>query len=129
MVSFIHSKAFRFIGVPVLCLLLLSLTTFIAVQVLKNTNYMGIRLEKMYAELFNGKPNDNSQMDVTIQTKDCTIEATYSGESYQKIHAVAGKEECKRFNYENGDSPSPLNEELVNRELENAFNRKKRLED
>jgi hypothetical protein len=127
MTSFLRSKGFRYVGVPLLFLLIVSLTTFVAVQILKNTQYMGLRLESLYEDLFQGKPNVNSQMDVSIRTKDCTLEATYSGTTYQKIQAVSGDESCKRFNYENGDSPSPINEELVNRDLENSYNRQKRL--
>jgi len=88
---------------------------------------MGIRLENMYSHLFDGKLDDNSHMDVTIQTKDCTIEATFSGDSYQLVKASEGSEKCKVFNYENGDRPNPLNQELVNRELERAYNRKPKL--
>ena len=127
MVSLIHTREFKYIGLPVLCLLLLALTTYVAVQFLKEYNYMGIRLEKMYDHLFDGKPDDNSHMEVTIQTKDCTIEATYAGDSYQVVKATEGSDKCKVFNYENGDRPSPINQELVNRELERAYNRKPKL--
>ena len=74
--------------------------------------------------MFGGKPDDNSQMNVTIRTKDCTLEATYSGEAYQKVQATEGTDSCKIFNYENGDRPSELTDELVNRDLERAYNRK-----
>ena len=127
MVSLIRTKAFKYIGLPILCLIILALTTYVAVQILKEHNYMGIRLEKMYSHLFDGKLDDNSHMDVTIQTKDCTIQATFAGDAYQIVKASEGTDKCKAFNYENGDRPSLLNQELVNKELARAYNRKPKL--
>ena len=83
MTSLIHTKRLKYFGLPIICLLILALTTYVAVQILKETNYMGIRLENMYSHLYDGKLDDNSHMDVTIQTKDCTIEATFAGDTYQ----------------------------------------------
>tara|TARA_B100000768_G_C10917065_1_gene224091 strand:- start:111 stop:377 length:267 start_codon:yes stop_codon:yes gene_type:complete len=88
---------------------------------------MGVRLETMYSYLHNDKIDDNSQMNVTIQTKDCTVEATYSGDAYQRVKATEGSDRCKMFNYENGERPSLLDDELVNRDLKQAYNRKPRL--
>jgi hypothetical protein len=126
--SFIHKSSFKYAVFPLLCIFCLFLTTFVIVQILKETNYMGVRLQDIYSYMFNGKPDDNSQMNVTIKTKDCILEATYSGEAYQKVEATdAGKGEsgkCQAFNYENGERPSELTDELVNRELERAYNRK-----
>jgi hypothetical protein len=126
--SFIHKSWFKYAVVPLLCLFCLFLTTFVIVQILKRTNYMGVRLQDIYENMFDGKPDDNSQMDVTIKTKDCILEATYSGEAYQKVQATdAGKgqgSKCQKYNYENGDRPSELTDELVNRDLERAYNRK-----
>ena len=127
MSSLIRTKGFKIVGLSIICLLILALTTFVAVQILKESYYMGIRLENMYRHLFDGKLDDNSHMDVTIQTKDCTIEATFAGDAYQLVKATEGSEKCKAFNYENGDRPNPLNQELVNRELEGAYNRKPKL--
>ena len=124
MTSLIRTNGFKYVGLPIICLLILALTTYVAVQILKEHNYMGIRLEKMYSHLFDGKLDDNSHMDVTIQTKDCTIQATFAGDAYQIVKASEGTDKCKAFNYENGDRPNPLNQELVNRDLERAYNRK-----
>ena len=125
--SLIHTNGFKYVGLPVICILILALTTYVSIQILKQWNYMGIRLDGMYRYLFDGSPDDNSHMEVTIQTKDCTIEATYSGEAYQIVKATEGSEKCKVFNYENGDRPSPINQELVNQELTRAYNRKPKL--
>jgi hypothetical protein len=126
--SFIHNSWFTYAVFPLLCALCLFLTTFVIVQILKETNYMGVRLQDIYENMFDGKPDDNSQMDVTIKTKDCILEATYSGEAYQKVEATdAGKGKsgkCQAYNYENGERPSNLTDELVNRDLERAYNRK-----
>ena len=126
--SFIHESWFKYAVFPLLCIFCLFLTTFVAVQILKETNYMGVRLQDIYSYMFGGKPDDNSQMNVTIKTKDCVLEATYSGKSYQKVEATdAGKGKsgkCQVFNYENGQRPSELTDELVNRDLERAYNRK-----
>jgi hypothetical protein len=125
--SFIHNSWFKYAALPLLCLFCLFLTTFVVVQILKESNYMGISLQNIYSHMFDGKPDDNSQMNVSIQTKDCTLEATYSGEAYQKVQATEGSEKCKAFNYENGQRPSELTDELVNRDLERAYNRKRSL--
>jgi hypothetical protein len=125
--AFIHETWFRYGAMPVLCLCLLLLTTYVAVQILKSGHYMGVRLETMYSYLHNDKIDDNSHMDVTIRTKDCTVEATYTGEAYQRVKATEGSALCKMFNYENGERPSVLDDELVNRDLKRAYNRKPRL--
>jgi len=85
---------------------------------------MGVRLEELYSNLHDHDLNDFSQMNVSISTKDCTLEATYSGKEYQKVHATQGDEKCKLYNYENGDRPGPLTDQLVDRDLERAYNRK-----
>jgi len=129
--TFIQTPWFKYGALPLLCLVCLFLTTFVAVQILKESNYMGIRLQDIYTYMNDGKPDDNSQMNVSITTKDCTLEATYSGEAYQKVVATnAGKGKggkCQAFAYENGQRPSALTDELVNRDLERAYNRKQAL--
>jgi hypothetical protein len=125
--AFVHKQWFRYGVIPILCLLILALTTYVTVHILKTTSYMGIRLENTYAYLFDDALDDNSHMNVTIQTKDCTIEATYSGEAYQRVKATEGSDKCKVFNYENGERPTVLDDELVNRDLKRAFNRKPRI--
>jgi hypothetical protein len=126
--SFIHNKWFKYGLLPVLCLLCLFLTTFVLVQILKDTNYMGVRLQDVYSILFDGKLDDDSQMNVSIQTNNCTLEATYSGDTFQQVKATNAKKgyekKCKEFNYENGQRPSKLTDELVNRDLERVYNRK-----
>lgn len=124
-----ENRVFRYVGIPLLMLLTIALVVFVVVDLLRDNNQMGIRLETLYKDLYNNSLDANSQMDVTIKTKDCTLEVTYSGDTYQRVKAVSGDQSCTRFNYVNGDRPSPINRELVSRDLQNAYTRQKRLDD